>query len=63
VFIARDGHEAPTFLQIEFPNIIILDIMMPNVDGYATIEFIKKEERLTNCKVLVLSEKKKESDI
>jgi len=63
VFIARDGQEALDILQTEIPNIIILDIMMPNVDGYATIEFIKKEARLTNCKVLFLSAKNKESDI
>lgn len=63
VFIARDGQEALDILQTEIPNIIILDIMMPNVDGYATIEFIKKDKRLTNCKVLFLSAKNKESDI
>ncbi|GEP51847.1 hypothetical protein FNO01nite_25190 [Flavobacterium noncentrifugens] len=63
VFIARDGQEALDILQTEIPNIIILDIMMPNVDGYATIEFIKKDQRLTNCKVLFLSAKNKESDI
>eukprot|EP01041_Mallomonas_annulata_P039541 gene39541-63247_t len=43
VFIARDGKEALDILQVEIPNVIILDIMMPNVDGYATIEFIKNE--------------------
>lgn len=63
VFIARDGQEALDILQSEIPNIIILDIMMPNVDGYATIEFIKKEERLKDCKVLFLSAKNKETDI
>jgi len=63
VFIARDGQEAIDILQIELPDVIILDIMMPNVDGYATIEFIKKEQKLSNCKVLFLSAKNKESDI
>ncbi len=63
VFIARDGKEALDILKNEQPDLIILDIMMPNVDGYATIESVKKNEKLTNCKVIFLSAKNKESDI
>lgn len=63
VFIARDGQEALDILKNEQPDLIILDIMMPNVDGYATIEAVKKNEKLTNCKIIFLSAKNKESDI
>jgi DNA-binding response OmpR family regulator len=63
VFIARDGEEALELLKTERPNIILLDIMMPKVDGYATLEVIKKDEKLKNCKVIFLSAKNKESDI
>ncbi len=63
VFIARDGEEALELLKTEQPNIILLDIMMPKVDGYATLEAIKKDENLKNCKVIFLSAKNKESDI
>ena len=63
VFIARDGQEALDILKNEQPDLIILDIMMPNVDGYATIESVKKNEKLANCKVIFLSAKNKESDI
>lgn len=63
VFIARDGLEALELLKTECPDIIILDVMMPLVDGYATLEQIKKDERLAACKVVFLSAKNKESDI
>jgi len=63
VFIARDGEEALELLKTEQPNIILLDIMMPKVDGFATLEVIKKDEKLKNCKVIFLSAKNKESDI
>jgi DNA-binding response OmpR family regulator len=63
VFIARDGQEALDLLQTQLPDIIILDVMMPTVDGYATLEQIKKEERLKHCKVIFLSAKNKEKDI
>jgi len=63
VYIARDGQEALDLLQSKLPHIIILDVMMPNVDGYTTLEEIKKDERLTHCKVIFLSAKNKEKDI
>jgi DNA-binding response OmpR family regulator len=63
VFIARDGQEALDILKNQFPDIIILDIMMPLVDGFETLEQIKKNEQLNHCKVIFLSAKNKESDI
>lgn len=63
VFIARDGQEALDILKSHLPDVIILDVMMPHVDGYATLEQIKKEERLSGCRVIFLSAKNKESDI
>jgi two-component system, OmpR family, alkaline phosphatase synthesis response regulator PhoP len=63
VFIARDGQEALDILKNQCPDLIILDVMMPNVDGYATIEQIKADERLNHCKIIFLSAKNKEKDI
>lgn len=63
VFIARDGEEALAILKTETPDAIVLDIMMPKVDGYATITEIKKTEALQHCKIIFLSAKNKESDI
>lgn len=63
VFIARDGQEALDILKTNFPDIIILDVMMPMVDGYATIEQIKKDENLKHTKVIFLSAKNKKIDI
>lgn len=63
VFIARDGQEALDILKNALPDIIILDVMMPNVDGYDTLEQIKEDDRLKNIKVIFLSAKNKEKDI
>ncbi len=63
VFIARDGKEAIDILEVQTPDMIILDVMMPNVDGYATIEYVKKQPQLKHCRVIFLSAKNKESDI
>lgn len=63
VFIARDGQEALDILKSNFPDFIILDVMMPMVDGYATLEHIKKDKNLSHTKVIFLSAKNKASDV
>ncbi|WP_338733566.1 response regulator [Mangrovimonas cancribranchiae] len=63
VFIARDGTEALQILETNIPNVILLDIMMPKVDGYETLEFIKKKDSLSQVKVVFLTAKHKASDI
>ena len=63
VFIARDGQEALDILKTNFPDVIILDIMMPMVDGFTTLEQIRKDANLQHTKVMFLSAKNKESDI
>ncbi|MGL2967107.1 response regulator transcription factor [Flavobacterium sp. XGLA_31] len=63
VFIARDGQEALDILKNNFPDMIILDVMMPMVDGYSTLEQIKKDANLKHTKVIFLSAKNKEKDI
>lgn len=63
VFIARDGSEAKEILTNLVPRVVILDIMMPNVDGYQTIKWIKNNKALENTKVVFLTAKNKASDI
>ena len=63
VFIARDGSEVLELLKTEIPDVILLDIMMPNIDGYTTLAEIKKNKNLAGIKVIFLSAKTGEVDI
>ena len=63
VFIARDGSEVLELLKNEIPDMILLDIMMPNIDGYTTLAEIRKNDAYRNIKVIFLSAKTGEKDI
>jgi len=63
VFIARDGREAFAILEAHIPDVVLLDIMMPEVDGFQTLKHIKSKKELSLTKVVFLSAKNKQSDI
>lgn len=52
---AFDGQEALDILQTYTPDIILLDIVMPRKDGFATLEEIKANEKWKNIPVILAS--------
>lgn len=62
VVVARNGTEALQLVQQEIPDLVVLDIMMPDIDGYAICEFIKEQPALNHIIVVFLSAKTRESD-
>ena len=63
VFIARNGSEAMEIIKKNSLDVAVLDIMMPDIDGYQICSFIKGSPAFAQCKVLFLSAKSKETDI
>jgi DNA-binding response OmpR family regulator len=63
VLIARNGSEALELLNDTVPDLTLLDIMMPDVDGYQICKHIKSSKKLKHSKVVFMSAKTKESDI
>lgn len=63
VFVARNGTEAIESVNKELPEVVVLDIMMPDVDGYEVCRYIRKNEEMDGAKVIFLSAKSKEADI
>ena len=63
IVITKNSATEVTVNDFKCTDLIILDIMMPKVDGDAALEQIKKDEKLNNTKVIFLSAKNKETDI
>lgn len=54
---ARNGKEALTYLQNNSASIILLDLMMPKMDGFTFIEELKKNPEWQNIPVIVTTAK------
>lgn len=52
---ARDGHEALARLKEHTPNLILMDLQLPGLDGYATTRIIKQDEAMKNIPVVALT--------
>ena len=52
---AVDGHDALARLGAEPFDLVLLDIMMPGLDGYAVLEQLKADERLRHVPVIMIS--------
>jgi signal transduction histidine kinase/DNA-binding LacI/PurR family transcriptional regulator/AraC-like DNA-binding protein/DNA-binding LytR/AlgR family response regulator len=52
---ARDGREALEILAQRRPDLVLLDLMMPVVDGFAVLEAMRERESTRDVPVIVLS--------
>ncbi|HEY9838406.1 MAG TPA: response regulator transcription factor, partial [Vampirovibrionales bacterium] len=62
VTTAENGREALEILEKEMPDMIICDVMMPEMDGYAFVEQVRKDPRTNWIPVLFLSAKGQSQD-
>lgn len=50
-----DGQDGLAKIKSEHPDLVMLDIMMPNLDGIATLTQIKADESIKNTLVIMLT--------
>jgi DNA-binding NarL/FixJ family response regulator len=62
VLTAENGKKALEVLEEEIPDLIICDIMMPEMDGYTLVKLIRDNPRLNWIPVLFLSAKGQSQD-
>lgn len=55
VSIAKDGEDCMKILESLRPDIILLDILMPKIDGFEVLRIMKTKNELSNIPIVVLS--------
>ena len=63
VFEARDGQEALDQVSKEKPDLIVLDLMLPKIDGGSVCSQLKKDDNFRHIPILMLTAKDAEADI
>lgn len=62
VLVAENGEMGLTLARKERPDLIILDLMLPKLDGYKVCRLLKFDERFKKIPVLMVTAKTQEKD-
>ena len=57
IMLARNGNEAMEQIGLKIPDAIILDLMMPEVDGFEVLKRVRSEEKTSRIPVIILTSK------
>jgi chemosensory pili system protein ChpA (sensor histidine kinase/response regulator) len=55
VVTAKDGVEAPTLLDERRPDVMLLDIEMPRMDGYELTRHVRRSDRLKDLPIIMIT--------
>ena len=60
--LASNGQEGLALAKAEMPDLIILDVMMPKLDGYKVCGMLKSDRRFAQIPVVILSSRAGDDD-
>jgi two-component system alkaline phosphatase synthesis response regulator PhoP len=63
VRVAVDGEEALAAVQLECPDLVLLDLIMPKVQGFQVLEALKADPATAHIPVIVLSNLGQDADV
>jgi DNA-binding response OmpR family regulator len=63
VEIARDGSEAIERIEASRPDLVVLDVMMPQKSGYEVCRSIREREDWRDIKIIMLSAKGRDAEV
>jgi DNA-binding response OmpR family regulator len=63
VIVTANGEDALRNVQSELPDLVLLDVRMPRMNGYEVCQHIRQDEKIKNIPVVFLSAKGQENEI
>jgi two-component system alkaline phosphatase synthesis response regulator PhoP len=62
VLTAEDGEEALTLIRSEKPDLVVLDVMLPTLDGLTVCRRVRKDESVAHIPIIMLTARGTEAD-
>ena len=62
----KNGREAWEYLEgysDSLPKAVILDVMMPEMDGFSVLDYIRENDKMQDMSVIMLTSRSREEDI
>lgn len=63
VSVARDGEEGLARIRSERPDLVVLDVMMPKLDGFQVCQQVRADAELDSVRILMLTAKGREAEM
>jgi CheY-like chemotaxis protein len=63
VLRAYDGDECLEKARAELPDLIIMDVSMPKMDGYSAMKVLKTDKKIRHIPIIILTAKDQMEDI
>lgn len=63
VLVAVNGEEALTKARAERPDLVLLDVMMPKMNGFDVCQALRADPELASMRVLMLTAKGRETEV
>ena len=63
VVTANDGKEALEKVQTERPDLVVLDVMMPYMDGFEVLQTLRRNPETRDIPVIMLTAKAQDADV
>jgi threonine synthase len=54
---AHNGHDGLQLIKETHPNLVLLDLMMPGLDGFSIVEYMKADPKLKDIPIIVITAK------
>jgi DNA-binding response OmpR family regulator len=62
VRVARDGEAGLAAVRTHRPDLVVLDVMMPKLDGFAVLEAVRSDPSLAATRILMLTAKGRDAE-